>query len=91
MKCPHCLVEFHPQVEYHHIVEDGGEDWCIEKYLCPQEKCRKLILYLAKGEHALVTAEGEFVGFELVKKRVLIYPKGSNRPPAPPEVPEEFA
>lgn len=89
MKCPHCLVEFHPSLRWVPIEEDVEGTWAIERYLCPNSKCKKLVLYLVHGtSHKIGT---QFKGFASVKKRVLVNPKGSNRPPVPADVPERFA
>lgn len=93
MKCPHCLVEFHPQVSWEYLGGDREGHWGIEKYLCPNAECHKLILYLVLGEPIWSQREGEARKFSHLKptRRILVRPKGSNRPPVPPEVPPIFA
>jgi len=89
MKCPHCLVEFHPQVGWDELGKDKEGSWGIEKYLCPNPKCGKWIFYLVQGSPSW--ASGTLRGFSNVNKRILVRPKGSSRPPVPPEVPPKFA
>ena len=90
LKCPHCTVEIHAAIEWERIGEDTEGDWAIEKYRCPNPKCSKFILYLVLGE-AVYSDAGGFRGVKSVKKRIMIYPKGSNRPPVSSEVPSMFA
>jgi len=94
MKCPHCLVEFHAEVESDHLGEDGEGHWAIEKYMCPNPRCKKWIFYLIVGKPVYVKYAGSSPSFSHIspiERRVLVRPKGSNRPPVPPEVPPEFA
>ena len=93
MKCPHCLVEFHAQVEWLNLGRDREGDWAIEQYVCPNPDCRKFILFLVEGSRKWDEREGEarrFAGIPHPNTRFLVRPKGSNRPPVPPEVPPEF-
>ena len=82
MKCPHCLVEFHPGKMPVELGKDKEGQWGIEQYLCPNPECNRLIFYLVVG------GEDWYKGH--VIKRILIHPKGSSRPPFPSEVPSEF-
>ena len=94
MKCPHCLVEFHAEVEWLDIGEDKEGNWAIEKYPCPNPDCGKFIIYLVQGDVIYTQPSGggrRFKYINPVKKRFLVRPKGSNRPPVPPEVPPDFA
>jgi hypothetical protein len=93
MKCPHCLVEFYAEVKWEYLDDDNEGDWAIEKYLCPNPKCLRFILYLVQGKASYVTYAGlgkQFNRIYPVNKRILINPKGSGRTPIPPEVPPEF-
>lgn len=89
MKCPHCLVEFHSTSEIIGIGSDTDGQWDIVKYLCPNPKCGKFILYLVNS----VFDQGPELGYmpSSPKEEILIRPKGTNRPPVSPEVPKEFA
>jgi len=93
LKCPHCIVEIHAVANWRYVGKDKEGDWAIEKYECPNPKCRKFILFLVLGDKGnLNLAPGNsWGGFDSVKKRIMFYPKGSNRPPVPIEVPPEFA
>ncbi len=95
MKCPHCLVEFHSEVEWVYLDKDKDGDWAIEKYSCPNHDCGKVIIYLVQGraEYYPGYDGGGGRGFSHihpVNKRFLVNPKSSNRPPVPPEVPPDF-
>lgn len=90
MKCPHCRVEFSPEVEWRYLGKDKDGEWATEKYECPNPKCGKYIIYLVNGESILPHDYG-FRGLGSVKKRIMVYPKGSSRPPVPTDVPPMFA
>ena len=89
MNCPHCSVEFHPQVQVYRFGTDDSGDWAVERYQCPREDCAGWILYLVIGEVGLTPGVGNYVA-EVYERR-LIYPTVSGRPPAPPQVPDDFA
>ncbi len=89
MKCPHCLVEFHAQVRWVYLGVDVEGHWAIETYMCPHQKCRKAIFYLVLGQ--TINLDFQYAGLDNIQKRILVNPKGSNRPPVPPEVPARFA
>ncbi|MBK5190471.1 MAG: DUF4145 domain-containing protein [Methanosarcinales archaeon] len=64
----------------------------IEQYLCPNPDCKKMIFYLVWGVSWSSSRLRGMTGMTTdVKKRFLVYPKGSNRPPVPPQVPQNFA
>ena len=94
MKCPHCLVEFHAEVESDYLGEDGEGHWAIEKYICPSPRCGKWVFYLVVG----TPVYAQYADFpptlshiDPIERRILVRPKGSNRSPVPSEVPPEFA
>jgi hypothetical protein len=89
MKCPHCLVEFHPTLQWRPLGRDIEGLWAIEQYECPNPDCKRLVLYLVCGTPA--APRGAFQGYHHIEKRVLVNPKGSTRPPVPPDVPARFA
>jgi hypothetical protein len=97
MKCPHCLVEFHAEREIFPLSKDSEGDWAIEKYLCPNPKCGKASLYLLNGKFYHDRDQHKWIisynsqNQEIISSRTLVRPKGSNRPPAPKEVTNEFA
>jgi len=87
------LVEFHAEVEWLHLGKDKKGNWAIEKYPCPNPDCGKFIIYLVQGDAiwSQPAAGGRhFSHIQPVKRRFLVNPKGSNRPPVPPEVPPDF-
>jgi len=91
MRCPHCLVEFVSEVRWIDLGEDKDGHWAIEKYECPNPKCGKYVIYLVNGESPLPIGIWGFRGFDSVKKRIMVHPKGSSRPPVPTDVPPMFA
>lgn len=86
MICPHCLVGFRPEVKQIYLGRDADGEWGILKFNCTE--CEKMILTLIKGTYIV---EPGLFDLKSIEKSILIYPKGSNRPPVPPEVPKEFA
>lgn len=94
MNCPHCLVEFHSEVEWTNLRSDEEGCWAIEKYTCPSPACGKFIIFLVQGDAVWSRPAGGGTGFlhlSPVNKRFLIYPKGSSHHPVPLEVPPAFA
>ena len=86
MKCPHCLVAFHDRPKTTGLDQDIDGWWGVVSQRCPN--CERLILSLAIFE--VLFDRGQPV-FENPSGGVLIRPRASNRPPVPPDVPEEFA
>jgi hypothetical protein len=79
MKCLHCLVEFHPSVTEYELGNDSEHGYYIlEEYTCPS--CGRFNLYI-KRNHANLA----------MRFHIPVYPKGFNRPPCPPEVPQDIA
>lgn len=78
MKCPHCLVEFHPDGGESNLDSDREYKFVIEGNECP--KCGRLN-YVFRVCHKGGT----------VLKEYLVYPKSISRTPLPPEVPPQFA
>jgi hypothetical protein len=94
MKCPHCLVEFHPEVQWLHLDKDREGSWAVERYRCPNPDCGKFIIYLVQGDAVWShhpSRGNQFSHISPIQKRFLVRPKGANRPPAPPEVSQDFA
>ena len=87
MKCPHCLENFHDDPEEVIVneieeLEEEGEKytigyWVVESRFCPA--CNGFIAYLISKDEDEEPIE-----------RFLVYPKGSSRPPCPPEVPKNI-
>lgn len=96
MKCPHCLIEFHDEKEIEYLGEDVLGQWGIEKYKCPNPDCKKSIFYLINAKFQADRSGYWHIvhgpnGSELLTKRELIRPRGTNRPPVPVEVPKNLA
>jgi Domain of unknown function (DUF4145) len=81
MKCPHCLVAFSANSTVTDLSTDPDGWWSLEKTVCPA--CRKMILSLQNR----VTVPGR-PGTGDLKGFTLVRPRGSLRPPCPPEVPD---
>lgn len=90
MKCPHCLVEFYDEKEIIFLGQDSEHEWAIEKYNCPNPKCRKNIYFLINGKFGFSAINGRFYE-ENISERELVRPRGSARPPVPTEVPKHIA
>ena len=91
MKCPHCTIEIHAEPYWEYIDEDVEGCWAIERYECPNPECGKLILYLVLGSAEPIGIGFRSYGFDTVKGRIMVHPKGSGRPPVPSEVPTMLA
>ena len=104
MRCPHCLVNFHVSsrttLNFNTVKDDHihllfiGEDteryWWMEKVTCPA--CGKFILRLVSTADARRTSEqSQSLIPSDVEHITAIRPRGTNRPPVPVEVPEDFA
>jgi len=86
MKCPHCLQNFHYTHSYRKLRDDKEGSWFAVYTLCPD--CQKLIINLMQG------SEGDYdpvINPNLVSRNIMVWPKGSSRPPCPLGVPPEFA
>ncbi len=86
MKCMHCLTIFHDNEEVFHLGDDADQGWVISRYNCPA--CNRMNLFLVNVEYQS-TGTGR-----IIKQRMSsfpIRPRGSKRPPCPPEVPEVLA
>lgn len=87
MKCAHCMQNFHSRTQVVLLGSDQDGGWAILKDLCPA--CSRLVLRLASC-HVRKAPDGrETVGS--VVSETLVRPKGSQRPPAPPDVPKDLA
>lgn len=92
MQCPHCLVEFHDEKRIEYLGQDSEGKWGIEKYNCPNPACKKSIYFLIKGDISTPQhSTAYYVRDNKYEIKQLIRPKGTNRPPVPIEVPNEFA
>jgi hypothetical protein len=83
VKCPHCRENFHESKQTSNLQVDADGHWALARYMCPA--CGRWVMYLER-----YTEREHLAGQELVET-ILVKPKGSSRPPAPKEVPSEFA
>src|SRR5690242_10129474 len=84
MKCAHCLTEFHATSETQVLGEDADSAWGINVMRCPA--CNRFNIFLFD-----CVLYSDRRSIRAMKSQRLIRPKGSNRPPAPSEVPKEIA
>jgi len=82
MKCPHCLVEIHPDWNWLEAIFDGARRWSVSHQKCPA--CAKCIIKLS--EYSTEFTEGL-----LAKQEFLVWPRGISRAPVPKEVPDSLA
>lgn len=82
MKCPHCLDNFHDRESFQSIGNDADGYWSISSRKCAS--CNRLVLYLVHS-HNWSTRPIE------IQEQRLIRPRGSSRPPCPPQVPTQIA
>jgi hypothetical protein len=81
VKCPHCKVEFHDQRRVVDVGSDADGPSAIAKRRC--SACNRDIVYLDRLENTGAP--------DSVVESTLLWPKKSARPPAPPEVPAQYA
>lgn len=87
MRCPHCSVSFHDHPTPVLIGKDKDGGWAIIRQSCPE--CKRLVLVLANGP--VIELQRQFHSLARVDKSVMVYPKASQRAPAPKEVPAHIA
>jgi uncharacterized protein DUF4145 len=78
MKCPHCLVSFHEQLNNAALRQDEDYVWSAAHTLCPA--CKKLVVYLVKHYPG-----GMYSG------SFMVHPRGISRTPLPADVPDLYA
>lgn len=78
MRCPHCQVAFRTSWERQHFASDADGRWTLSWTTCPE--CNRITVYLE-----LAREERKIPDPQMVR------PKGTNRPPCPPQVPKELA
>ena len=91
MKCPHCLVEINPNFKEYFLDKDKDGYWSIFTMICPNEKCKKLIIDLANGEARTGGQYNQIIGIKNIKSKVTVRPISSGRPPVSNDVDKKFA
>jgi hypothetical protein len=79
MKCPHCLDNFFDEESFFRLGKDMDAVWTISSRQCAS--CGRFVLYLIKS-NSWSAANEPMGGIE----RRIIRPRGSSRPPCPPQV-----
>ena len=94
MKCPHCLTAFYTDEAEDHFVDYATEHhgtivetdpvrgnqhrWMLQMVVCPTcHECIATIVILECIRN-------------IIKQKVIVWPRHTGRPPVPPEVPDEF-
>ena len=85
VKCPHCLVNFYkgsrdPCLFLRDDEQDCNEYWWADYEQCPN--CEKLTVWLGSNRDREEPPDE--------RHWFVVYPKRTNRPPPPSEVPEDF-
>ena len=106
MRCPHCLVAFHianrtcdpdeygydadaagvPFIDY--IGKHGQHHRWVERIICPA--CGEVIVSLVLSQPTKNSGFGDKYPDTTIEQKRLIWPRGTARPPVPPEVADEF-
>lgn len=89
MKCAHCLVTFHDEPKQVYIDDDEEGHWAIVRSRCAA--CKKLLLFLGNSNQVRTNQYGHQVGIGKPIGLRQVRPRGTARPPVPPEVPHEIA
>lgn len=93
LQCPHCRVYFSANSETYDIGSDPGGQWWLVKDRCKNPECSRNVvwLYCSEGKRRSPGPAGiNFIPTGEVKG-FLVYPKGTNRPPVPVDVPDDFS
>ena len=94
MLCPYCLHHFATESEPEHLGRDRNGHWWVLADICKNPECGRIIVRLQMSSglgvgRNLFDVATDVPSGKVVEERV--YPKGTNRRPVPPEVPDEFA
>jgi len=82
MICPHCNKGIHSDWHRIKICDHRDDHWLVAYQVCPE--CKELMIRLETWRSPLLGGDRE------LEAERLVYPKTSNRPPVPVEVPKEF-
>jgi len=93
MKCPHCSVVIHDEPVVTPLSNDEEARWAIIRRTCPA--CKRFIFHLQKEKYVIGPSPipGP-IGLKRVASSpelILVWPKGSMRPPCPAAVPQVVA
>lgn len=91
MKCPHCQVEVNPNFSERYIGEYKGRHHSLFNMKCPNEKCDLPIIILGSAESLRLSREGVYILDSRGIEKKQLFPVGSDRMPAAPEVESKFA
>lgn len=92
MKCPHCQVEVNEDFEEKYIGKYGNTFYSLFYMRCPNKKCDKPIVLIGYTANAIRRADNSFsVKYASSCEYKQLFPLGSGRIPAAPEVEPQFA
>jgi len=85
------MVEFHEQQVSIFIGQDAEGEWFAKTRNCPA--CGKMVVHLVSGHATYNQPVGGRVvaAWQTVIRETMVRPKGSGRPPCPPEVPTSLS
>jgi hypothetical protein len=86
VKCPHCLIQFHDQVNTIQLGEDSTSEWNLNQRLCA--KCGKFIFSLKERYERYVVGNANWYH---KSREFYCYPRAVSRSPLSGDVPEQFA
>lgn len=91
MKCPHCAVEINGIFKEQYLNNDSYFDWAVYSMVCPNPRCKKIIIEIASGkewhEHAPEDFETRLFG---VNSRITAYPSTITRSFAKQGIDDKF-
>lgn len=91
MKCPHCQVEVNEKFDEKYIGKYGKTYYSLFYMRCPNKKCDKPIVLIGYANNASQYATGIYISDQPSCIYKQLFPIGSGRMPAAPEVEPQFA
>lgn len=92
MKCPHCQVEVNENFAEKHIGRYGNTYYILFYMRCPNKECDRPIVLLGYASNASKYSDGTIlIGEQPSCEYRQLFPIGSGRMPAAPEVEPKFA
>ena len=88
--CPHCHREVSGLQETQDIGEDADGKWHLQSTLCPSPSCKRLVLYLTKGEFTMTPTRSLEFHQDPVSKPRLIRPAFDTPRAIPDDAPSDI-
>jgi len=89
MKCPHCLVEIHPDINKHFVNGDSEGQHRIDQIICPA--CNKSVFILHFFANLKYCDVNNLSNNSYITNSIVMYPKGVSRSPCSTDIPERFS